>query len=132
MSRMREVLFEALNPLTKIANSIIKKLNYIESSLILKTKTFEEAKDFLQKTATYHSNSFDELSQENQEVVMQKIWNTIHKILGTEEPVSESELNDENILEQKIYEFLKANGGILYPLETYSKKLARELTKKDQ
>ena len=32
---IRTVLYEALDPLNKIANSIVKILNYIESSLIL-------------------------------------------------------------------------------------------------
>ena len=50
ISNTRKILTEALNPLTKITNSIVKKLNYIESSLILKAKDFEQAKDFILKT----------------------------------------------------------------------------------
>lgn len=127
MSKTRELFIEALNPLNKIANSIIKKLNYIESSLILKTKSFEEAEDLLQKTAIYHSNAFEELSNENQTAVLQKIWNTIHNILG-QKPVEESDNLED--LETKIYNFLKSNGGIMYPLELSSKKLAKILTEK--
>ena len=128
MSKTQKLFTEALDPLNKIANSIIKKLNYIEMSLIKDAKDMEGIKSYLQKTAIYHSNSFDELPEEKQEIVLNKIWNTVHKILG-QEPVEESQSTEE--LEQKIYDFLKSNGGILYPLETSAKKLAQVITKKD-
>lgn len=123
--KVRSLFTEALNPLTKITNGILKKLNYIESSLILNTKSYEEAKDLLQKTAAYHSNAFDELSPENQEIVTQKLWNTVKKILGPK-PVEETSEDD---LEIKIYNFLKTNSGIMFPLETSAKKLADAIRK---
>ena len=42
MSKTRTLFTEALNPYAKIANSINKKLNYIESSIIINADSFEE------------------------------------------------------------------------------------------
>lgn len=117
------VLYEALDPLNKIANSIIKKLNYIESSLILKSKSLEDSLSYLDKTASYHSNAYDELSKEQQIEVLNRIWNKIHNILGK----TEQEINEEKAdLEQIIYDYLKSNYWAMYPLE----KTAKELTSK--
>ena len=36
MTKIRQVFTEALNPVNKVVNSIIKKLNYVESHIIIK------------------------------------------------------------------------------------------------
>lgn len=122
MSKTVELFNEAINPLTKIANGIAKKLNYIESSLILKANSLEDAKDFLSKTAAYHSNAYADLSDEQKENVLEKVWNIIHNSVS--KPTDVTENQDNTSLEQKIYEFLKTEGGIIYPSQTYAKKLA--------
>lgn len=122
MSKTVELFNEAINPLTKIANSIAKKLNYIESSLILKANSFEDAKDFLTKTAAYHSNAYADLSDEQKNSVLEKVWNIIHNSIS--KPIDVTENQDDTTLEQKIYEFLKIEGGVIYPSQTYAKKLA--------
>lgn len=122
MSKTAELFNEAINPLTKIANSIAKKLNYIESSLILKANSLDDAKDFLSKTAAYHSNAYADLSDEQKDSVLEKVWNIIHNSIS--KPTSVTEDKDDINLEQKIYEFLKTEGGIIYPSQTYAKKLA--------
>lgn len=129
MSKIKSTLLEALNPLNKIANSIIKKLNYIESSMILDAKSMEECKKFLMKISTFHSNSFDELNEEQKNIVLQKIWDTIHSVLGNNVKVEES---DTTSLENKIYTFLKLNGGILYPLEKSAKDMAKFINTKEE
>lgn len=129
MSIFKSILTEALNPLNKIANSIIKKLNYIESSMILDTKSVDECKKTLNKLATFHSNAYDELSDEQKQIVLQKIWNTIHTVLTNNVTVEES---DSSTLENKIYTFLKLNGGILYPLEKSAKDMAKFINAKDK
>ena len=48
---IRTVLYEALDPLNKIANRIVKKLNYIESSLILKSKNIDDSEIIVQGLA---------------------------------------------------------------------------------
>lgn len=126
MSKTQELFIEAINPLTKIANSIVKKLNYIENSLILKANTVDECKDFLLKTAAYHSNAFDDLEQDKKDLVINRIWEIIHNTLTTSPKMEET-----TTLEQKIYEYLKTQGGILYPYEDSAKKLANYLTKKE-
>lgn len=128
MSKTRTLFTEALNPYAKIANSINKKLNYIESSIIINADSFEEIKDFLIDICEYHSAIVSELSDEAKREVAQRIYSRIHGILKGKYPVEEN--NTEAELETKIYNFLKANGGIMYPLEVSAKKLAQELTKK--
>lgn len=122
MSKTTELFNEAINPLTKIANSIAKKLNYIENSLILKANSLDDAKDFLSKTAAYHSNAYADLSEEQKDSVLEKVWNIIHNSISKSANVTEDK--DDINLEQKIYEFLKTEGGIIYPSQTYAKKLA--------
>lgn len=118
------ILYEALDPLNKIANSIVKKLNYIESSLILKSKNLEDSLSYLDKTASYHSNAYDELTKEQQKEVLNRIWNKIHNILGK----SEQEINEEKAdLEQIIYDYLKTNYWSMYPLEKSAKELADKI-----
>ena len=130
MSITRQAFMEAINPLSRISNTIIKKLNYIESNMILKAKDYESVKDFLNEIANYHSHSFNELSDEQQEEVTQKVWNYIKKVMSPKEITEDS--NNEEQVEQKIYEFLKTTGGILYPLEQSAKKLAHHIcSKKD-
>jgi len=127
MSEIRQALYEALDPLNKIANSIIKKLNYIETSLILKSKEFEDLKDYLDKSASYHSNSYEELSEDKKDIVLNKIWNKIHNILGQKaEEISESD----EVLEKRIYDFLLANQFHMYPLQNTAKELANTLKQK--
>lgn len=128
MSKTENLFLEAINPLTKIANSIVKKLNYIETSLILKTTSPEEGRDFLLKTAAYHSNAFDDLDSDKKEQVIVRIWEIIHNTLSTQKETKETENSN---LEQKIYEFLKMQGGILYPYESSAKNLAAYLKKED-
>ena len=123
---IRSVLYEALDPLNKIANSIIKKLNYIETSLILKSKSLEDSLSYLDKTASYHSNAYDELSKEQQNEVLNRVWNKIHSILGK----NEQEINEEKAdLEKIIYDYLKTNYWSIYPLEKTAKELADKIRK---
>lgn len=124
---IRTALYEALDPLNKIANSIIKKLNYIESSLILKSKSLEDSLSYLDKTASYHSNAYDELNKEQQTEVLTRVWNKIHNILGK----SEQEIDEETAdLEQIIYDYLKTNYWSMYPLEKTAKELADKIKNK--
>lgn len=127
MSNIRTSLYEALNPLNKIANSILKKLNYVQTSLILQKNNYEEAASLLNSLSGFYSNAYDELSPEQQDNVKQKIYNTIHKELGSK-PIQE-EITDSD-LEKRIYEYLKSNGGIMYPLEVSAKKLAQAIKNK--
>lgn len=127
MTRIRQVFTEALDPINKVINSIIKKLNYVESHIILKANDYTSIADYLNDTCGYHSNTYNELPPDMQDKVAEGIYNRIHKILGNK-PVTE----DTNSLEQKIYEYLKVNGGIMYPLEMSAKKLADAIRNKPQ
>lgn len=131
ISQTKKIFTEALNPLTRITNSIVKRLNYIESSMILKAKDFEQAKDFIMKTGAYHSNSFSDLSEEDQIKVAERVYQIIHKTLSDNQD-SFGEANSQDDMEARIYAFLKQNGGIMYPLELSAKKLAQALNKKNE
>ena len=119
MTKIRQIFTEALNPVNKVVNSIIKKLNYVESHIIIKAQDYNSIAEYLHDTCGYHSNTYNELPPDMQNQVAETVYNRIHKILGNT-PVTE----DTDNLEQKIYDFLKVNGGIMYPLELSAKKLA--------
>ena len=127
MKQIRKVFTEALNPINKVVNSIIKKLNYVESHIIIKAQDYTQIKDYLHDTCGYHSNAYNELPPDMQDQVAEQVYNRIHKILGNT-PVTE----DADNLEQKIYDFLKVNGGIMYPLQVSAKKLADAIRNKPQ
>jgi len=127
MKQIRQVFTEALNPINKVVNSIIKKLNYVESHIIVKAQDYTQIKDYLHDTCGYHSNAYNELPPDMQDQVAEQVYNRIHKILGNT-PVTE----DADNLEQKIYDFLKVNGGIMYPLQVSAKKLADAIRNKPQ
>lgn len=123
----KRVILEALNICNKIANSITKKLNYVESSIIL-DGDFESIKNYLYKTAKYHSNAFDELDNDQKQDVLKRVYDNIHSTMR-KEYTENSDLSQEE-LEQRIYNFLKMNGGIMYPLEHSAKRLAQEIKRK--
>ena len=94
----------------------------------MKSKSFDDVKSYLDKTASYHSNSYDELGDEHKVAVLQKVWNKIHNILGK----SEEELNEENAdLQDLIYNYLKTNYWTMYPLEKTAKELADKIKGKN-
>ena len=127
MTKIRQVFTEALNPVNKVVNSIIKKLNYVESHIIIKANDYKSIAEYLHDTCGYHSNAYNELPPDMQNQVAEAVYNRIHKILGST-PVAE----DADALEQKIYEYLKVNGGIMYPLELSAKKLANVIRNKPE
>ena len=127
MTKIRQIFTEALNPVNKVVNSIIKKLNYVESHIIIKANNYASIAEYLHDTCGYHSNAYNELPPDMQNQVAEAVYNRIHKILGNT-PVTE----DTDDLEQKIYDFLKVNGGIMYPLELSAKKLANVIRNKPQ
>lgn len=127
MKNIRQVFTEALNPINKIVNSIIKKLNYVESHIIIKANDYNSIAEYLNDTCGYHSNAYNELPPDMQNQVAEAVYNRIHKILGNK-PVTE----DTDDLEKRIYDFLRTNGGIMYPLELSAKKLANAIKNKPQ
>ena len=127
MTKIRQIFTEALNPVNKVVNSIIKKLNYVESHIIIKAQDYKSIAEYLHDTCGYHSNAYNELPPDMQDQVAEQVYNRIHKILGNT-PVTEETDN----LEGKIYDFLRANGGIMYPLELSAKKLADAIRNKPQ
>ena len=127
MNKIRQVFTEALNPINKIATSIIKKLNYVESHIIVKAKDYASIKEYLNDTCGYHSNAYNELPPDMQNQVAEQVYNRIHKVLGSD--IVTEEVDN---LEGKIYDFLRANGGIMYPLELSAKKLADAIRNKPQ
>ena len=127
MKKIKQVFTEALNPINKIATSIVKKLNYVESHIIVKAQDYASIKDYLNDTCGYHSNAYNELPPDMQNQVAEAVYNRIHKILG-----NTNITEDSDNLEQKIYEYLKANGGIMYPLELSAKKLANAIRNKPE
>lgn len=124
MSRTREIILEAINPVTKILNGIVKKMNYIESSIVIHADSYEEVKDYIRDISAYHSSYFDDLPKDKQEELCLRLYDRLN-IDGKKEKIDESE-----DLQEKIYEYLKANGSIMYPMKGSAKKLADALLAK--
>lgn len=127
MSKTREIILEAINPLTKILNGIVKKMNYIESSMVIHADSYEEVKDYIHDISAYHSSYFDDLPKDKQEEVCRRLYDRLN-IDGKKEEVNE-EADD---LQNKIYEYLKTNGSIMYPMKTAAQNLAAILKNKKQ
>ena len=124
MSKTSTILLEAINPLTKILNGIVKKMNYIESSIVIHAESYEEVKDYIYEICAYHSSYFDDLPEDKKEVVSHRLYDRLNLDGKKEEAIEESE-----DLQEKIYEYLKTNGSIMYPMKSAAKKLADILRK---
>lgn len=121
MSKTREIILEAINPVTKILNGIVKKMNYIESSIVIHAESYEEVEKYIHEIAAYHSSYFDDLPKEKQEELCKRLYDRLN-IDGKKEEIDESE-----DLQERIYEYLKNNGSIMYPMKGSAKKLADAL-----
>lgn len=125
----RELVVEAIKKTTIIANKVANNLNLAEYKNI--NRMSEMNSDYIADLAALHDIRFDDLSDDDKQEVIEKIWN---KIKSGEKPAEVmDETPDENKplsqseLKQKIIDYVKANGAVFYPLEDAAEKLAQEL-----
>lgn len=124
----RELVVEAVKKSTIMANSIVRRMNIAEWKNI--SRMTEMDADYISDLASFHMPTFDDLNDDDKKEVVEKIWNKLkagekpEEVLDEEpeqKPLSQSELK------QKIIDYVKENGAVLYPLEDAAEKLSKEL-----
>ncbi len=128
----RELVVEAVKKSTIMANSIIRRMNVAEWKNI--SRMTEMDADYISDLASFHMPTFDDLNDDDKKEVVEKIWN---KLKSGEKP---DEVLDENPeqkplsqseLKQKIMDYVKQNGAVLYPLESAAENLASALASEE-
>ena len=125
----RELVVEAIKKSTVMANSIIRRMNVAEWKNI--SRMTEMDTDYISDLASFHMPTFDDLKDDEKQEVIEKVWN---KLKSGEKPEEVVEANPEQTplsqseLKQKIMDYVKQNGAVLYPLEQAAEQLAQELS----
>jgi len=125
----RELVVEAIKKSTIMANSIVRRMNVAEWKNIARMTEMDA--DYISDLASFHMPSFDDLSDDEKQEVVEKVWN---KLKAGEKPDEVMEANPEETplsqseLKQKIIDYVKQNGAVLYPLEQAAEELAQTLS----
>lgn len=129
----RELVVEAIKKSTVMANSIVRRMNVAEWKNI--SRMAEMDADYISDLASFHMPSFDDLKDDEKQEVIEKVWN---KLKSGEKPDEVMEANPEqeplsqSELKQKIMDYVKQNGAVLYPLEQAAEELAQALSTKEE
>lgn len=107
-------LFEAVDELSVMANRIIRKLNWIQTLEIFKMKEINYGQ--LSNICSYWSPNFDNLSQEDQTTVMDKVWLRVNK--QNNEPNAEKD-----DIKQKVSNYITNNGNLIRSTDDFINKL---------
>lgn len=108
-------LFEAVDELSVMANRIIRKLNWIQTLEIYKMQEINYGQ--LSNICSYWSPNFDNLSQEDQTTVMDKVWMRVNK-----QNVADPNVEKDNI-KQKVSNYISNNGNIIRSADDFMDKL---------
>lgn len=126
----RELVVEAIKKSTVMANSIVRRMNVAEWKNI--SRMAEMDADYISDLASFHMPTFDDLKDDEKQEVIEKVWN---KLKSGEKPEEVMEANPEeetplsqSELKQKIMDYVKQNGAVLYPLEQAAEELAKSLS----
>lgn len=129
----RELVTEAIKKSTVMANSIVRRMNVAEWKNI--SRMAEMDADYISDLASFHMPSFDDLKDDEKQEVIEKVWN---KLKSGEKPEEVLEANPEqeplsqSELKQKIMDYVKQNGAVLYPLAQAAEELAQALSTKEE
>lgn len=129
----RELVTEAIKKSTVMANSIVRRMNVAEWKNI--SRMAEMDADYISDLASFHMPSFDDLKDDEKQEVIEKVWN---KLKSGEKPEEVLEANPEqeplsqSELKQKIMDYVKQNGAVLYPLAQAAENLAQALSTKEE
>lgn len=110
-------LFEAVDELSVMANRIIRKLNWIQTLEIYKMQEINYGQ--LSNICSYWSPNFDNLSQEEQVTVMDKVWMRVNK-QNVEIPDPEKE---KDAIKQKVSNYITKNGNLIRSTDDFMEKL---------
>ena len=123
----RNIVLESINDASVIAARILKKMHVADADKIRsKQKETSEVDTKLVGDIIFdYYPKYDDLDQELQTSIATKVWN---KLLQPDDVVVATESEEpqptkEEIID-KIIDYLKSNGAVLYPLEDKAKELA--------
>ena len=122
----RQLVTEALDKNNTIARSIIKKMDHANWKNIAEMDAPNH--NFIKNICVNLSQKFDEADEETQKEIIEKIYNKIHTVKEIPELEENQPTLSQSELKQRIIDYVKTNGAILFPLEQAAEKLAQELS----
>ena len=129
----RDLVVEAVKKSTLIANKVANNLNIAEWKNMSRMQEMDS--NYISDLASFKDIRFDDLGDDEKQEVIEKIWN---KVKSGEKPAEVLDENpdekplDQSELKQKIMDYVKEHGAILYPLESAAEELAGALAAKEE
>ena len=120
----RKLVTEALDKNNTIARSIVNRMDHANWKNI--SEMDEANYNFIKNICSGISQRFDEASDEDKQIIMDKVYSSIHT--AKEQPeLEESPELDRSEIAKRIIDYVSKNGAILYPLETKADELANAI-----
>lgn len=120
----RNLVTEALDKNNTIARSIVNRMDHANWKNI--SEMDEANYNFIKNICSGISQRFDEADDEDKQVIMDKVYSSIHT--AKEQPeLEESPELDRSEIAKRIIDYVSKNGAILYPLETKADELANAI-----
>ena len=127
----RELVVEAVKKSTLAAHSIFNRLQPRELKHIYDMQEMDG--NYISDLAYYYKPGFDEFSDEDKQAIIEKIWNQAKSgKKPLEENPEENQPLSQSELKQKIMDYVKEHGAVLYPLESAAEDLATTLTSEEK
>lgn len=120
----RTEILEAIDPSFTIANRIMNKMNWAEIADI--SDHNEINKEYIRRRAAKYCHSFDTLSDEVQDKVIERIWNRLKR--NAPEKTEEAKLANREELKQKIEDYFAHREGLEFSTEEVAEDLASLLS----
>lgn len=112
MSSMKEIILEAVDPVSKVVRTVKRKLKSFETKAIANSSEDRKSIEFIMD---YYSEAFDLLDDEQRQEAIDRVVNYCKALYGNDKQEDNTPLNKED-LKQKIEKFVKEKGGVFYPL----------------
>ena len=124
----RTEILEAIDPSFTIANRIMNKMNWAEIADI--SDHNEINKEYIRRRAAKYCHSFDTLSDEVQDKVIERIWNRLKR--NAPEKTEEAKPTNREELKQKIEDYFARRDGLEFSTEEVAEDLASLLSDEEQ
>lgn len=116
----RKLVTEALDKNNTIARSIVNRMDHANWKNI--SEMDEANYNFIKNICSGISQRFDEASDEDKQIIMDKVYSSIHTM--KEKPKEESPELDSSEIAKRILKFIEENGAVLFPKEEKADQLA--------
>lgn len=123
----RQEIFEAVDPAFTIANRIMNKMDWSEIADI--TEDSEINKDYIKRRASKYYHSFDNLSEEIKDKVIERIWNRLKRESPAKEETTSGMSREE--LRQKIEDYFNKSGQIKFSIQDVAEDLSVALSNEE-